>query len=132
MSGALVARAVSADLYENWTDVSGFLLADPSIIRDPKKIHAMTFGELRELSYRGASVLHEEAVFPVRREGIPIQIRNTNDPADPGTIIRRQLSAAEEVPITGIAGKKEFCGDQHCKELYEFRDRVHQEAARSI
>ena len=108
VSGALVARAVSADLYENWTDVSGFLLADPSIIRDPKKIHAMTFGELRELSYRGVSVLHEEAVFPVRREGIPIQIRNTNDPADPGTIIRRQLSAEEEVPITGIAGKKEF------------------------
>ncbi|MDD7587962.1 aspartate kinase, partial [Bullifex porci] len=108
ISGAIAARAVNADLYENWTDVSGFLLADPSIIRDPKKIHAMTFGELRELSYRGASVLHEEAVFPVRREGIPIQIRNTNDPADPGTIIRRQLSAAEEVPITGIAGKKEF------------------------
>ena len=108
VTGSLVAQAVQADLYENWTDVSGFLLADPSIIRDPKKIHAMTFGELRELSYRGASVLHEEAVFPVRREGIPIQIRNTNDPADPGTIIRRQLSAEEEVPITGIAGKKEF------------------------
>ena len=108
ITGSIVAKACHASLYENWTDVSGFLLADPSIIRDPKKIHAMTFGELRELSYRGASVLHEEAVFPVRREGIPIQIRNTNDPADPGTIIRRQLSAAEEVPITGIAGKKEF------------------------
>ena len=108
MSGALVARAVLADLYENWTDVSGFLLADPTIIDHPKKIHAMTFGELRELSYRGASVLHEEAVYPVRREGIPIQIRNTNDPEDPGTIIRSELRAEEEVPITGIAGKKEF------------------------
>lgn len=108
VSGALVARAVLADLYENWTDVSGFLLADPTIIEQPKKIRAMTFGELRELSYRGASVLHEEAVFPVRREGIPIRIRNTNRPEDAGTIIRSQLSKEEEVPITGIAGKKGF------------------------
>ena len=108
VSGALVARAVLADLYENWTDVSGFLLADPTIIDHPKKIHAMTFGELRELSYRGASVLHEEAVYPVRREGISIHIRNTNQPEERGTLICRKINPEDEVPITGIAGKKNF------------------------
>jgi aspartate kinase len=110
VTGALVARAVGADLYENWTDVSGFLLADPSIVEHPGQIHAMTFTELRELSYRGATVLHEEAVYPVRREGIPIRIRNTNAPDEAGTLICRSLEPEQEVPITGIAGKKGFVG----------------------
>lgn len=108
VTGAIVSRAVGADLYENWTDVSGFLLADPGIIENPKQIHAMTFEELRELSYRGATVLHEEAVYPVRREGITIHIRNTNHPEDAGTRICSQLAPKEEVPITGIAGKQNF------------------------
>lgn len=108
VTGAIVSRAVGADLYENWTDVSGFLLADPGIIENPKQIHAMTFEELRELSYRGATVLHEEAVYPVRREGISIHIRNTNHPEDAGTRISSQLAPEEEVPITGIAGKQNF------------------------
>lgn len=108
VTGALVARAVEADLYENWTDVSGFLLTDPAIVENPKKIDAMTFAELRELSYRGATVLHEEAVFPARREGISIHIRNTNHPEETGTRICRRLRPQEEVPITGIAGKKDF------------------------
>lgn len=108
VSGALVARAVHADLYENWTDVSGFLLADPAIIDHPRKIDAMTFGELRELAYRGATVLHEEAVYPVRREGISIHIRDTNHPEASGTLICRKLREEDEVPITGIAGRKHF------------------------
>lgn len=108
VTGALVARAVQASLYENWTDVSGFLLADPGIIEHPKKIDVMTFAELRELSYRGATVLHEEAVYPVRREGISIHIRNTNCPQEKGTIICQKTKKEEEVPITGIAGKKNF------------------------
>ncbi|MDY3251309.1 MAG: aspartate kinase [Candidatus Choladocola sp.] len=108
VTGAVVARAVMADLYENWTDVSGFLLADPGIIDHPKKISAMTFAELRELSYRGATVLHEEAVYPVRREGISIHIRNTNHPEEEGTVIRRKIRPEEEVAITGIAGKRNF------------------------
>ncbi len=108
VTGAVVARAVQAVLYENWTDVSGFLLADPGIIDHPKKIDVMTYAELRELSYRGATVLHEEAVYPVRREGISIHIRNTNHPEDKGTIICQKTKKEEEVPITGIAGKKHF------------------------
>lgn len=108
VTGAVVARAVRASLYENWTDVSGFLLADPGIVSNPKKITAMTFSELRELSYRGAAVLHEEAVFPVRREGISIHIRNTNFPEDKGTVICRKIRPEDEVDITGIAGKKSF------------------------
>ncbi len=108
VTGALVARAVQADRYENWTDVSGFLLADPSIVAEPKKIEAMTFAELRELSYRGAAVLHEDAVYPARREGIPIHIRNTNQPDGKGTLICRKLKPEQEVPITGIAGRKSF------------------------
>lgn len=108
VSGAIVSRAVMADLYENWTDVSGFLLADPSIIENPKQIKAMTFAELRELSYRGASVLHEEAVYPVRREGISIHILNTNRPDDVGTMISRKIPKEDEIAITGIAGKKDF------------------------
>lgn len=108
VTGAIVARAVQADLYENWTDVSGFLLADPGIIDHPKKISAMTFSELRELSYRGATVLHEDAVYPVRREGISIHIRNTNCPEENGTLICRKIKPEDEVAITGIAGKKNF------------------------
>lgn len=108
VTGAIVARAVHADLYENWTDVSGFLLADPGIVDHPKKINVMTFEELRELSYRGATVLHEDAVYPVRREGISIHIRNTNRPQENGTLICRKLRPEEEVNITGIAGKRGF------------------------
>lgn len=108
VTGALVARAALADRYENWTDVSGFLLADPGIIEQPKKIDAMTFSELRELSYRGATVLHEDAVFPVRREGISIHIRNTNHPEESGTVISRSIAPELMGPITGIAGKKHF------------------------
>lgn len=109
ITGSIVAKAVSADVYENWTDVSGFLLADPRIIVNPEPIPSITYRELRELSYMGAMVLHEEAIFPVRTAGIPINIRNTNDPAAPGTMI---VSATDEVDnryiITGIAGKKGF------------------------
>lgn len=108
VSGAIVSRAVMADLYENWTDVSGFLLTDPGIVDHPKKINAMTYSELRELSYRGATVLHEEAVYPVRREGISIHIRNTNHPEENGTFIRSRIRPEEEVAITGIAGKRNF------------------------
>lgn len=108
VTGALVARALQADLYENWTDVSGFLLADPGIVNDPKKIKFMTYAELRELSYRGATVLHEEAVYPVRREGISIHIRNTNEPDGTGTLICRKVRPEDEVTVTGIAGKKHF------------------------
>ncbi|MFR8548634.1 MAG: aspartate kinase [Lachnospiraceae bacterium] len=108
VTGALVARAVCADLYENWTDVSGFLLTDPGIVDHPKKIDIMTYSELRELSYRGATVLHEEAVFPVRREGISIHIRNTNHPEEKGTLICSRIDPEDEVPITGIAGKRNF------------------------
>lgn len=108
VTGAIVARAVDADLYENWTDVSGFLTADPRIVKNPKRIEQITYKELRELSYMGATVLHEDAIFPVRRAGIPINIRNTNIPGHPGTLI---LSHAEGEPlsgITGIAGRKGF------------------------
>ena len=87
VTGALVAASINANLYENWTDVSGFLMADPRIVSNPKKIKTITYGELRELSYMGASVLHEDAVFPVRTSGIPINIRNTNEPDDEGTLI---------------------------------------------
>jgi len=107
ITGSLVARAVKADLYENWTDVSGLLMADPRIIRDPKPIDFVTYRELRELSYMGASVLHEDAIFPVRRAGIPINIRNTNAPEDPGTMIVEDAEKSTDI-VTGIAGKKGF------------------------
>ena len=87
ITGSIVARAIHADLYENWTDVSGFLVADPRIVDNPEVIETVTYKELRELSYMGASVLHEDAIFPVRKEGIPIHIRNTNRPEDKGTLI---------------------------------------------
>lgn len=107
ITGALVAASINAKLYENWTDVSGFLMADPRIVNNPKKIKTITYGELRELSYMGASVLHEEAVFPVRTSGIPINIRNTNEPENEGTLIVSN-EIKHENTITGIAGKQNF------------------------
>ena len=109
ITGSLVARAVHADLYENSTDVSGFLVADPRIVDNPEPIETITYRELRELSYMGASVLHEEAIFPVRKEGIPINIRNTNRPSDPGTMIVESTLKRPHYTITGIAGRKGFC-----------------------
>lgn len=109
ITGSIVARAVKADVYENWTDVSGFLIADPRIIENPQGIDTITYRELRELAYMGASVLHEEAIFPVRREGIPINIRNTNQPQDAGTWIVESTCQKPKYVITGIAGKKGFC-----------------------
>lgn len=109
ITGSIVARAIHADLYENWTDVSGFLVADPRIVDDPEVIETITYKELRELSYMGASVLHEDAIFPVRKEGIPIHIRNTNRPEDKGTLIVENTCRKPRHLITGIAGKKGFC-----------------------
>lgn len=110
ITGAIVARATGCDLYENWTDVSGFLMADPRIVDNPKVIDVITYNELRELSYMGAGVLHEDAIFPVRLMGIPINIRNTNCPEDNGTMIVASCDdKTPESPITGIAGKKGFC-----------------------
>lgn len=108
ITGSLVAKSIHADMYENWTDVSGFLVADPRIIDNPKVIEAITYRELRELSYMGAGVLHEEAIFPVRREGIPINIRNTNAPEEAGTLIVESTCRKSQYTITGIAGKKGF------------------------
>ncbi|MCL2109899.1 MAG: aspartate kinase, partial [Oscillospiraceae bacterium] len=118
VTGSIVAKAVKAKLYENWTDVSGFLVADPRIVKNPDVISVITYRELRELSYMGAGVLHEDAIFPVRAAKIPINIKNTNDPTAPGTmivseedfsnpVIRNQSAKAAKV-ITGIAGKKNF------------------------
>lgn len=109
ITGSIVAQAVHADVYENWTDVSGFLIADPRIIKQPVGIDTITYKELRELSYMGATVLHEEAIFPVRKEGIPINIRNTNAPEDNGTWIVESTCQKSKYVITGIAGKKGFC-----------------------
>ena len=106
VTGAIVARASKSDLYENWTDVSGFLMADPGIVPEAKRIDAITYQELRELSYMGAKVLHDEAIFPVRQPGIPIHIRNTHNPEDPGTRIVAERDAPE--PVCGIAGKSGF------------------------
>lgn len=112
ITGSIIASAAKADMYENWTDVSGFLMADPRIVKNPQQIKKITYQELRELSYMGASVLHDEAVFPVRQAGIPINIKNTNDPENPGTIIvgDDELDENYENPhiITGIAGRKNF------------------------
>ena len=108
ITGSIVAKAVHADMYENWTDVSGFLIADPRIIPNPKAIDVITYRELRELSYMGATVLHEDAIFPVRKEGIPINIRNTNSPEDKGTLIVEDTCRKPRFIITGIAGKKDF------------------------
>ena len=109
ITGSIVARAAEAELYENWTDVSGCLMADPRIVDDPLPIKTITYRELRELSYMGASVLHEDAIFPVRYAGIPINIRNTNEPSAPGTMIVSATSEYDgEHIITGIAGRRGF------------------------
>ncbi|MBQ2677218.1 MAG: aspartate kinase [Clostridia bacterium] len=109
ITGSLVARGVGADLYENWTDVDGFLVADPRIVENPSPIKTITYRELRELSYMGATVLHEDAIFPVRQSGIPINIRNTNAPQNAGTMIVKDVTAEDETThVTGIAGKKGF------------------------
>ena len=108
ITGSLVARAVDADIYENWTDVSGFLMADPRIVKNPKPIHKISYKELRELSYMGASVLHEDAIYPARIANIPSNIRNTNLPEDPGTIITAEHDESNTNVVTGIAGSKDF------------------------
>lgn len=109
ITGSIVAKAIKADVYENWTDVSGILIADPRIIDKPEVIEVVTYKELRELAYMGFSVLHEDAIFPVRQQGIPINIRNTNAPDDPGTWIVGSTCQKSKYVITGIAGKKGFC-----------------------
>ena len=108
ITGSIVAAASGADLYENWTDVSGFLITDPRIIENPLPITTITYKELRELSYMGATVLHEDAIFPVRKAGIPINIKNTNAPEDSGTMIVESTCQKPKFTITGIAGKKGF------------------------
>ena len=108
ITGSIVAKAVRADVYENWTDVSGILVADPRIIENPQGIEMITYSELRELAYMGFNVLHEDAIFPVRKEGIPINIRNTNAPEDEGTWIVGHTCQKSKYVITGIAGKKGF------------------------
>jgi len=111
ITGAYAAAALDADVYENWTDVSGILMADPRIVDDPMTIPQVTYDELRELSYSGAQVLHEGTIFPVREKGIPVNIRNTNAPDHPGTIIQESFDEGAQVEdrfITGISGKKDF------------------------
>ncbi len=109
ITGALLANVCDATVYENWTDVSGIYVCDPRIIKNPKKIKVITYGELREMSYMGASVLHDESIFPVKIKNIPINILNTNKPEDKGTIIVSSVSGStKELPITGITGKKDF------------------------
>ena len=110
ITGALAAAALDADVYENWTDVSGILMADPRIVDDPQAIPEVTYDELRELSYSGAQVLHEDSIFPVREKNIPVNIRNTNDPEAPGTMIQEDFDCDHDPDrfITGITGKKDF------------------------
>ncbi|MDR1018111.1 MAG: aspartate kinase [Lachnospiraceae bacterium] len=108
ITGSIVSKACRADVYENWTDVNGFLVADPRIVNDPKPIDAITYRELRELSYMGATVLHEASVFPIMKEGIPINVRNTNNPQDEGTFIVEGTTRKPKYTITGIAGKKDI------------------------
>ena len=109
ISGSILARCLQADMYENWTDVSGFLMADPRIVENPRNIERITYEELRELSYMGASVLHEDAIFPIREYNIPIHVLKTNRPQDPGTLVLAKIEDDENSPlITGIAGKKGF------------------------
>lgn len=108
ITGSIVAKAVHADLYENWTDVSGFLVTDPRIVNNPEVISTITYKELRELSYMGATVLHEDSIFPLRKEGIPINVRNTNQPEDSGTLIVESTCSKPKYTITGIAGRKGF------------------------
>jgi len=109
ITGALIANGMNAEIYENWTDVSGLLMADPAIVENPKPIDTVTYRELRELAYMGAKVLHDEAIFPVKGSGIPVLIKNTNRPGDPGTVIMRDAEpVTHKGTITGIAGKKHF------------------------
>jgi aspartate kinase len=108
VTGSIVAAGTGSDLYENWTDVSGFLICDPRIVENPQPIRTITYKELRELAYMGATVLHEDAIFPVRKAGIPINIKNTNKPGDPGTFIVESTCQKPLYTITGIAGKKGF------------------------
>ena len=108
ITGSILARCLNADMYENWTDVSGFLMADPKIVDHPKQITHITYSELRELSYMGVSVLHEEAIFPVKEVNIPIHILNTNHPEEQGTIIQERTAIKNPYAITGIAGKEGF------------------------
>lgn len=109
ITGSILAAGIGVDIYENWTDVSGFLMVDPRIVENPKPISEITYRELRELSYMGATVLHEDAVFPVRKAGIPINIRNTNAPSDIGTmIVKKATKSANDSIITGIAGTAGF------------------------
>ena len=112
ITGSVIANCVDADVYENWTDVSGFLVADPRIIKNPRQIPRITYNELREMSYMGANVLHDDAVFPVRSKNIPINIRNTNDPDNPGTMIMNDCSEMDAIEpptsVTGITGRKNF------------------------
>ena len=110
ITGSLAAAALNADVYENWTDVSGILMADPRIVDDPQAIPEVTYDELRELSYSGAQVLHEDSIFPVREKNIPVNIRNTNAPNDPGTMIKENFEGDHDPDrfITGITGKKDF------------------------
>lgn len=109
ITGAIVARGVHADVYENWTDVSGLLMADPNIVDNPKPIDTITYRELREIAYMGAHVLHDEAIFPVKEAGIPVKIKNTNRPGDPGTLIVKDADPITHTgTITGIAGRKDF------------------------
>jgi len=108
VSGSIVARAADASVYENWTDSSGLLMADPRKVKNPKSIDIITYREMRELSYMGATVLHEDSIFPVRVAKIPINIKNTNEPSDPGTLIVHHTDKVSENIITGIAGKKSF------------------------
>lgn len=111
ITGALAAAALDADVYENWTDVSGILMADPRVVEDPRPIERATYSELRQLSYSGAQVLHDMTVFPVREKNIPLNIRNTNDPRHPGTLVREDFydkGDKEQRFITGIAGKRDY------------------------
>lgn len=117
ITGSIVAKAANVDIYENWTDVSGVMIADPRIIDNPVAIHTITYKELRELAYMGATVLHDEAIFPVRKVGVPINIRNTNAPEDPGTMIVENTCRNSDYVITGIAGKKDFIAIDIEKEM---------------
>ena len=108
VTGALIARAVKADVYENWTDVSGFMMADPRIIQNPKPIPSISYKELRELSYMGATVLHEDAIYPAKLGNVPINIRNTNEPEAEGTYITEERRGDDDRIVTGIAGSKDF------------------------
>ena len=124
ITGAIVARAVQADVYENWTDVSGFMMADPRIVDHPKAIRTVTYSELRELSYMGATVLHEDSIFPVRRAHIPINVRNTNDPEDEGTMVIPDSYLKyykRDGLLTGVAGRSGFTV------ITVYRDNMHNE-----